>query len=305
MLVLLFLLVSLEPFKAYAEEPVTGVTYFDSITEDEEGFRIYYPMNVFWEPVKEELYILVGGSRMLIYSADFFPLFTIDKKKGIGSPSGLAVDTDGNLYVSQGSSAGNTRARISVFNARLIFERDIYPEGFEGDDSFVPGSLSLDKKGNLLVTGSPLGVLYMDKQGRFIDMISPEEKGEKVRVTNAAVGKDGTIYLLSDEESRVYVYDSERKFLFEFGEKGGSSGKLSRPSGVAVDDDNGLIYVSDYMRHTVNAYDKSGKFAFEFGGIGWSAGWFQYPSAICIDGEGKVLVADLFNHRVQVFKPNK
>jgi hypothetical protein len=158
MQILLFFMVFLVPCKVCAEEPITGVTYFDSIREDEEGGRLYYPTNVFWEPVKKEIYILTGGPRMLIYSADFFPLFTFDKKSGIESPSGLIVDADGNLYVPQSSSASNPRGRISVYNARLIRERDIYPEGFESRCIFPDTSRLIKKKfiGNRL----SLGALY-------------------------------------------------------------------------------------------------------------------------------------------------
>ena len=65
------------------------------------------------------------------------------------------------------------------------------------------------------------------------------------------------------------------------------------------------MYVVDYMRHTVNVYDKDGKYLFEFGGLGWGEGWFQYPKDIAIDSQGRIFVADTFNDRVDVFKPNE
>jgi DNA-binding beta-propeller fold protein YncE len=105
---------------------------------------------------------------------------------------------------------------------------------------------------------------------------------------------------LSEDKGRVFVYDENEKFLLKFGQKGGGSGKLSRPRGVAVDDKNGRVYVIDYMRHTANAYGLEGEFLFEFGGKGWSEGWFLFPSDISVDTFGNVLVADTFNHRVQV-----
>ncbi|MDP2766476.1 MAG: hypothetical protein Q8O41_03360, partial [Candidatus Methanoperedens sp.] len=95
------------------------------------------------------------------------------------------------------------------------------------------------------------------------------------------------------------------KFLFKFGEKGGSTGKLSRPQAVGIDNRNGRMYVVDYMRHTISAYDRDGKYLFEFGGLGWGEGWFQYPKDISVDLIGKVLIADTFNNRVEVFKANE
>ena len=69
-----------------------------------------------------------------------------------------------------------------------------------------------------------------------------------------------------------------------------------------MDKRNGRIYIIDYMRHTSSVYEKGGGYLFEFGGKGWGRGWFQFPSDICVDGSGNVLIADTFNHRVQVLE---
>ena len=42
-------------------------------------------------------------------------------------------------------------------------------------------------------------------------------------------------------------------------------------------------------------------FIFEFGGMGWGEGWFQHPLDLAIDSASRIMVADLFNQRVQVF----
>jgi DNA-binding beta-propeller fold protein YncE len=116
------------------------------------------------------------------------------------------------------------------------------------------------------------------------------------------IGAAGKIFLLSEDLGRVYVYDHKENFLVKFGEKGGSSGKLSRPRGLGVDRKKGIVYVIDYMRHAGNVYSDKGRFLFEFGGKGWAKGWFQFPSDIVVDTLGNVLVADTFNNRVQVLR---
>ncbi|MBW2163925.1 MAG: hypothetical protein JRF43_05670, partial [Deltaproteobacteria bacterium] len=62
------------------------------------------------------------------------------------------------------------------------------------------------------------------------------------------------------------------------------------------------IYVVDYLRHTVLVYDLTGRYRFEFGGRGWGEGWFNYPTSLAVDSLGHLLVADLFNNRVQVLE---
>ncbi len=302
---LLFTLCSLPclPHKLNAQPQGLPVTYLDSITEDEEGGKLSFPSFVFAEPVINEIYVIDGKSRIIIYTSDFFPLFTLGKRNGVEAPLGLTVDVEGNLYVAQASTKDNPRSRISVFNARLQWDRDIYLKGFEGDASFVPSRLAIDKKGNIYVAGSYFpGVLVLDSQGQLLDTISPEEGERKARVNDVTLDNAGRLYIVSEEEGRIYVYDENRKFLFKFGEKGGSTAKLSRPLAVGIDSRNGRMYVVDYMRHTISAYDKDGKYLFEFGGLGWGEGWLQYPRDIAVDSSGRILIADTFNNRIEVFQ---
>jgi DNA-binding beta-propeller fold protein YncE len=279
------------------------VTYLDSIIEDEEGGRLSFPSYVFVEPVRKEIYVIDSKARVIIYTSDFFPLFTLSKRNGIETPLGLTVDAEGNVYVAQAPTKDNPRYRISVFNACLKWERDIYLKGFEGDESFIPNRLAIDKKGNIFVAGSySPGVLIFNNQGQLLETISPEEEDRKVKLNNVTVDQTDRIYLVSEEEGHIYVYDENKKFLFKFGEKGGSTAKLSRPQAVAIDNRSGRMYVVDYMRHTVSAYDKDGKYLFEFGGLGYGEGWFQYPRGIAVDSTGRIFVADTFNNRIEIFQ---
>jgi hypothetical protein len=75
---------------------------------------------------------------------------------------------------------------------------------------------------------------------------------------------------------------------------------------MAIDNKRERIYVVDYMRHSVSAYDiKDGKYLFEFGGLGWGEGWFQHPKDIAVDSTGRIFVADTFNDRIEVLKPEE
>ncbi|OGW55242.1 MAG: hypothetical protein A2Y81_12995 [Nitrospirae bacterium RBG_13_43_8] len=293
----------LTPHKLLAQSETLPVAYLDNITEDEEGNALSFPSSVFTEPVKKEIYVIDSKIRIIIYTSDFFPLFALSKRNGIENPQGLTVDASGNMYVAQGATKENPRNKISVFNARLKWDRDIYFKDFEGADSFIPSHLALDKKGNIYVTGSYYpGVLMLSNQGRFLEILSPEEEDKKAHINYVTVDQSGKIYLVSEESSHIYVYDENRKFLFKFGEKGGSTGKLSRPLAVGIDNRNGRMYVVDYMRHTISAYDKEGKYLFEFGGLGLGEGWFQYPRDIAVDSSGRIFVADTFNNRIEVFQ---
>ncbi|KPJ98132.1 MAG: hypothetical protein AMK71_11880 [Nitrospira bacterium SG8_35_4] len=255
------------------------------------------------DPEMEELYVIDGQGRILIYTSDLFPLYTLDRKHGIEAAQGFAMDSRRNLYVTQAESKDSPKAKISVFDSCLRWSHDIYIENVSGFESFVPYRLAIDKKGIIYVVARNYpGVLALDNSGFIIDKIFPEEDGRHVKITDVTLDKTGKIYLLSEDEGRIYIYDQNRKLLLAFGEKGGSSGKLSRPKAVSIDEHRGFIYVADYMRHTVSVYDSTGSYIFEFGGLGWNPGWFQHPIDITVDDAGRILVADFFNQRIQLFR---
>jgi hypothetical protein len=121
-----------------------------------------------------------------------------------------------------------------------------------------------------------------------------------IKITDVTRDSEGNLYILSEETSKVYVYSPSEEFLFSFGEKGGSFGKMSRPKSIVVDEKKRAVYIVDYMRHTILIFDMSGRFMYEFGGLGTGPGWFQYPIALTLTRDGLLAVSDLFNHRVQV-----
>ena len=132
-------------------------------------------------------------------------------------------------------------------------------------------------------------------------MYVPIAGAVKVAVNDVVVDSNGRVYLLCPDKGRVFVLDSKWDLLFVFGEKGGASGKLSRPNSLTVDETREVIYVVDYMRHSILLYDyAAGDYLFEIGGLGMSPGWFRNPTHVAVDGFGNLIVADYFNHRVQI-----
>lgn len=300
---IIILIIVISPINLYAQFLGTPVEFLSAITEDEESKKLSYPSNVLYEPIKKEIYIIDGRGRILIYNSEFFPLYTLEKGDGVESPQGIAIDKEGNLYVTQSPSKENPNGRVSVFDVCMNLKREIILEGFEGSEKFTPNKIAVDETGNLYLLGNPFpGIVRLSNDGSFIDIISPQENGKKIQINGITIDLEGNIYLISEEESHIYVYDKKGRFLFRFGEKGGCTGKLSRPQAVAIDNKNDRIYVVDYMRHSVTTYDRFGKYIFEFGGLGWGEGWFQYPKDVAVDNEGRIIVADTFNDRIQILK---
>jgi DNA-binding beta-propeller fold protein YncE len=279
------------------------VTHEYSITHDEDGNRLVSPTGVMAEPVMKEIYVLSMG-RVFIFTDDFYQVYAFGKGRGVENPLSLALDPEGYVYIVQAPTEEIPEYRVSVYNPSFRWERDFIVKGFEGDDSFTPTRVAVDGKGRIYVAGQNFpGVPVMDKEGKILEVIQPETAEGKVTIDDVAVDDSGGVYLLSTDKGRIFVFNEARELLFQFGQKGGSSTKLSRPMALDVDRGNGRVYVLDYMRHTVLAYDNTGKYIFEFGGLGWSPGWLQYPIDLTVDSSGRIIIADTFNNRVEVFKP--
>ena len=126
---------------------------------------------------------------------------------------------------------------------------------------------------------------------------------------------------------RIQKFSPDGKFLMKFGSSGQGNGGLNRPTGVAVDKD-GTIYVADYKNDLVQIFDADGGFITQLTGEATLSKWgkervdidptyvrgreeaqglierekaFQGPIAVDVDDEGRVFVAEVPRHRVQVF----
>ena len=275
-----------------------------SITEDEDGGRLLFPFFIFADSERNEIYILDSRGRIIVYTWDLFPFLTLDRRYGIESPLSIAIDGDGYLYIPQAPSNGDSRPRITVFDPGLRRYRNIFFDGIPQLATFAPQVVAVARNGDLYVAGPQVdGVAVLDKNGRFLRIMHAQEEEDPVPVTSVSIDDNGTIYLVSEEAGRIYVFNKDGTLRHSFGDKGGITGKLSRPQAAAANPLTGFLYVVDYMRHSVSTYDAKGRFQSEFGGMGWGEGWFQFPRHIAADRAGRLFIADTFNHRVEVYRP--
>jgi len=107
----------------------------------------------------------------------------------------------------------------------------------------------------------------------------------------------------TDNDRLVFLSSIDLSFLFSVGGKSGSqSGEFNCPSGIAIDDDRHRIIVSDTFNYRVQVLSSiDGSFLFEFGSRGNEPGQFKLPLGLCIANQGRIIVADTNNHRLQSF----
>jgi len=100
----------------------------------------------------------------------------------------------------------------------------------------------------------------------------------------------------------VFLSSIDLSFLFSVGKHGSQPGEFDWPMGIAIDGDRHRIIVSDFKNHRVQVLSLiDGSFLFEFGSQGNQPCQLNNPQGLCIDNQGRIIVADHVNHRLQSF----
>ena len=354
--------------QATASDFMVPVKSIAIINIDEDNKALDYPVEVAYDPVAEETYLVNGGTnKVIVYGPDYFPRVSIGIGRGLITPRGVSVMKNGEIYVCQVKTAKNPRPRITILNGAFFVEREIFLDEIPEAENLRPRTLAVNNNGLIYLAGDRYrGVLVLDNEGNFLRRLQPldtiivrgdeeiigleieDKQGEveelqqgetedstpeeelyanipeefrpktevekaleyrevtgPVQINFVTIDSTGKLYMISPDSGKIYVYGPDESFLFSFGTKGGSPGQQSNPRSLVIDEQIGVIYVVDYMRHTILAYDMTGRYIFEFGGRGFNPTWFNFPNDLALNNKGQLIVADLFNRRVQVVEVGK
>lgn len=201
--------------------------------------------------------------------------FTGSGQGQLAEPRGIAVDGEGNVYI---SDTANHRVQVFAPDGTLI--RTI--GSFGGGDGQLnePRGLAVDVEGNLYVADTwNARISKFGPDGAFLT--SWGEGSQDFGGGRRATMTDGT------------VEGNAAEPLGFFG-----------PRGVAVDG-AGNVYVADTGNKRVVVTDGEGRYLYQWGSAGAEPGQFSEPIGVAVDGAGSVYVADTWNGRVQVFEPGE
>ena len=203
-----------------------------------------------------------------------------------GGSNGVAIDHDGKtVWATDRCSPGTTPGCLGT-KANPIHHFDESGKEIKsfGGGMFVwPHGIHVDRDGNIWVT---------DARAPTADDLK-KFSGEQ------------------DKGSVVVKFSPEGKVLMTLGKsgvRGNPPGALTDPTDVVTDPTNGDVYVAE--SHTdvtdpnlvgrVSVFDKNGKFLRVIGRTGSGPGEFRTPHALEFDSQGRLIVADRHNHRIQI-----
>jgi DNA-binding beta-propeller fold protein YncE len=115
----------------------------------------------------------------------------------------------------------------------------------------------------------------------------------------------------SSKGSVVVKFSPEGKVLLTLGKpgvRGNPPEALTDPTDVVTDPGNGDVYVAESHSDVtdpglvarISVFDRNGKFLRVIGKTGTGPGEFRTPHALEFDSQGRLIVADRHNHRIQI-----
>jgi DNA-binding beta-propeller fold protein YncE len=208
------------------------------------------------------------------------------EKRPWGGSNGVAVDPDGKtLWAVDRCSPGTVPGCLGT-NANPIHHFDEAGKEIRsfGGGMFVwPHGIFVDRDGNVWVA---------DARAPSADEMK-KYPGE---------GPKGSVVVKFSPEGKVLMT------LGKPGAKGNPPDALTEPTVVITDPANGDIYIAESHTNVedpnlvgrISVFDRNGKFLRVIGKTGTGPGEFRTPHALAFDSQGRLIVADRHNHRIQI-----
>ncbi len=253
-------------------------------------------------------------------------------------PSGVAIDDNGNIYISDRS---NDRIRIVNSKGIITTIAGNGMDGYKGDSGPAtqaqlsrPFGLALDKKGNLYIADrgnnrvrkvNPQGIITTiagDGSFFFMGDNGPAYRASIAGPTGVVVDDNGILYIADRNNNRVRAVDTQGMIRTVAGtgqqDYNGDSEvardtNLYLPFGVALDPDGNLLIADrshyrirkvDLRRGTVVTVAGNGVKMFAGDGGPATGANLSFPHGIIVDKNDNLLISDKGNYRIRRVSPN-
>ena len=214
------------------------------------------------------------------------------------NPQGIAVDSSGNIYV---SDTGNNR--VQKFDSSGTYVSKFGSAG--STDGLFSGSrgIALDSSGNIFV--ADLGnsrIQKFNSSGTYQSKFGTygAGNGQFIGAYGITIDSSNNIFVTDTSNNRIQKFNSSGTYQSQFGTAGTGNGEMAYPYGVALDS-SGNIFIADTGNNRVQKFDSSGTYVSQLGSLGAANGQFNSPRGVLVDSSSNVYVADYTNKRTQKF----
>ena len=183
------------------------------------------------------------------------------------SPTGIAVDPEGNILV---ADTGN--GRIQKFSSSGAFLASMGSKGTGHGQFQNPNGIAVDRARNIYVADAFNGsVQKLSPNGTFL----AEWKGPAPGFYGArriAIGPDDLVYVVDQGHNRIAKFSPSGEVLASWGSSGTNNGQFNDPTSVAVDSSTNKVYVADPRNKRIQVFDSDGKFLTKWAVPEWEEG---------------------------------
>jgi len=237
-------------------------------------------------------------------------VFGVRREGELKKPAGIALDARSRVYV-----VDSTARRVVIYDPLGLYLGEV-----DGGAHWVrPTALAVSADGTRVHVVDTGGVdseahrvcVHDTRSGALLATIGRRGSaaGEFNLPSDAAMGPDGTLWVLDAGNFRVQAFDAAGRVLHAFGSAGNGLGQLARPRGLAVDA-AGLVYVADALLANVQVFRPDGALLLALGGRAPrgagenrdTPGRYQLPARLACDEGSRLYVVDQFLHKVEVLR---
>ena len=162
-------------------------------------------------------------------------------------------------------------------------------------------AVAVSRKGEIYVFHrGPHPILCFNQDGKFLRSWGDD----LIQIAHGLrIDRDDNVWVTDVGGHRVYRFDPSGKLLLALGtgQPGTANDQFDKPTDIAFGP-NDEVYISDgYGNNRVLRFNGQGQLQTSWGMPGNQNGQFHLPHSIVVDREGRVLVGDRENNRIQVF----
>jgi sugar lactone lactonase YvrE len=186
-------------------------------------------------------------------------------------------------------------------DGRIVFGRT----GSGPGEMLQAADVVVDASGTIWIADARANrIIKYDSHGNFLGTFGRGgiDPGAFNQPWSLAIDAAGNLYVADTWNHRIQKFDASGKFLLQWGTVTNSATPglldLYGPRDIIIDTD-GTLWVSDTGHKRIINYSPDGEPLGSIGTEGTALGQFSEPVGLVVDSQGRLLVADTWNSRIQ------